>query len=825
MLIRPLQPTRLSRPLRAVFLMILMALSGVGRAHAAAGQVPEVMVRAICQVSHGKLQAQYWTDQATNDRLIQLYGDPQLAAAFTNHVLREINASLASLNPLVKWHNDDGQTQARDLLVREKISEAADFTGPLADWLETYLTNRAVAGKFFLWHPTRPAKLEEESAGSSDVKMADLGQVLNENTSSLIAHIRQDEVRGADYRNGIIRIWFKRASPVEDVKLAGMDWPEALGKFKPGGYDEQKSLFETELKHSIASGGPAMAWNEDVGVQRLMTVLRARGLWEGISQDGMLTRRGAVYWLTFSADGREASVHLPHLSHIIFQGAADTDPVIRKVTRELLSADEYRLVCDSILENANRGSNCFLKGILSSRNPEVAQGRFVDLFALASYRARIAGETGWVTNGACITVTNRPGISFPPAPVKQAWLEPRLQRIRDMGWIASASATLQDENRLVDSHNRRRQELLHGGMDLIISPPRPKTTNAPANASVTATNSSTFEHWLTRKVHYRVEAGARWEDGEKIDWIARLSASHQETFGSLDTEFRYQNRLSAKVTWKPAEAESAALPSFLSVFTDTGTKRKVDGQEIEPERNGISAGKQVRLGDPNWNPVLNGAVELAHVKDKAGYVPSADEVRLPLAFSLYSEPDIWDAREHWYFRLSATPAARWGSATDFFTTLGLSGQARIPRGSHDFVSRVEIRSAAGPTPADALPYLGGTEGVRGVRPYSVPADRCIIARNELWWQVPFIDRSVSSDQHWYALAYENFRIASFVDAGWASGIHEIRPTGPWFVSPGIGLRLVVARNTYVTFDYAYGICRPTDLGGHRFSIGITTAQN
>lgn len=819
---------RAGRNFRILLIIALTVCAGASDSNAASGGVTEVVVTAAYGVSQGRLQVGYESNQTTAEALVQLYGDAHLASVFTNHVLQEINASLASLNPLAKWKApvDGGPVAARNLIIAERLTQATNFTGSLKDWLETFLIDKTNVGKFFDWHPTQPPGLEDESEGESEKEMDDLGVVLRDSTLSLIARIRSDEVNATDYRVGKLKIRFKQASPVTNVTIVGMDWPKELKDFKPIGYDNQKTLFESELKRSIASGGLALAWNDNLEVQRMMTVLRARGMWEGVAQAGPMTHPGAIYWLTFSNEDDEADarVHLPHLSHIIFQGTADTNPIILAVTKELLSKEEHQVVCDSILENANNGKNCFLKSIISSRNAEMTQGRFVDLFALASYRARISGAAGWVTNKDCITVTNRPGISFPPAPVKQDWLQPRLNRIRDMGWIASAVPALRDENRLVDSRNRRRRELLRGGMDILISPPRPKSTNDPVNAPVPATNNPTLMHWLTRTIHYRAEAGARWEDGQPIDWVTRFSAAHTDTFGSLDTELRYQNRLSAKVDWQPPKTEGTALPSFISAFTDTGAERKVDGQDIEMERNGVRIGKQIRFGDLNWNPALNGAVEFADVQDKAGYVSSADEVRAPFAFSLYSEPNIWDAREHWHIRLSATPSVRWRSDTDFFTILGASGQARVPRGAWEFVTKMDLKCAVGSTPPDALPYLGGSEGVRGVRPYGVPAEECIISRNELWWQIPLIGRSVGSDQHWYALAYENLRIASFVDVGWASGIHEAGPTSSWFVSPGVGLRLILMRNTYVTFDYAYGICRPTDLGGHRFSLGITTTQ-
>jgi len=808
--------------------VVLTVLACIWAPRAANGADEEVMVTAAYEVSHGMLQVRYETNQAASEDLAQLYGDAHLAGVFTRHILQEINDSLASLNPLAKWKApaDGSPVSAQTLIIAEKLSQATNFNGSLKDWLETFLIDKREAGKFFYWHPTRPPKLGDDYESESEKVLDGLGEVMRDSTLSLIARIRSDEVNATDYRDGKLKIWFKPATPVTNVTIVGMDWPEALKDFKPAGYDDQKDLFESELKRSIASGGLAMAWNDDLEVQRMMTVLRARGMWGGIAQAGPLTHPGAVYWLTFAdeEDESDARVHLPHLSHIIFQGAADTNPVIQAVTKELLSKEDYQVVCDSIRENTNNGKNCFLKGVISSRNPEITQGRFVDLFALASYRARISGEVGWVTNKDCITVTNRAGISYPPVPVKQDWLEPRLNRIRNMGWIASAVPTLSDENRLVDNGNRRRRELLHGGMDIWISPPRPKSTNDPAKPSAPATNNLTFKDWLTHTVHYRVEAGARWEDGQPVDWITRFSAAHTETFGSLDTEIRFQNQLSAKIDWQPPKTEGKALPSFISAFTDTGAKRKVDGQDIEIERKGARIGKQLRFDDLNWNPVLNGAVEFADLQDDAGYVSSADEVRAPFAFSLYSEPNIWDAREHWHIRLSATPSVRWHSDTDFYAILGASGQVRVPRGAWDFVTKIDVKCALGSTPPDALPYLGGSEGVRGVRPYGVPAEECIVSRNELWWQIPLIGRSVGSDQHWYAQAYENLRIAGFVDVGWASGIHEPGPTSPWFVSPGVGLRLILMRNTYVSFDYAYGICRPADLGGHRFSLGITTTQ-
>lgn len=806
--------------------LCLLWMSNIWIAKAESGAASNhVRMVAVYEVAKGKLHVRYEDNQTAFEQLVKMYGDSRLASAFTNRVLQEINISLESLNPLIEWKVPvDGSStlnSSRSLVDSENITAASDYNGTLKAWLETFLKSPAdFAGQFFQWHPTRTSQLSDDTeVDKSIIDLDAIGFVLRDSMANLIAKIQPDEVSATDYRTGKLKIWFIQSRPVTKVTIAGMDWPqtEGLENLKPAGYDSEKEHLEVELTRSITSGGLAMAWNDDLAVQRLMTVIRARGMWEGIAQNGLLTRPGAVYWLTFDSNESEAKVYLPHLSHIIFQGAANTRPVIEAVTRELLSKDEHHVVCDSLRENEIEGTNSALKHIISSQNAEITQGRFVDLFALASYRTGTNASYMLQTNKNGSVITNK--IILPPAPVKQEWLEPRLNKIRDMGWRVSASQSLKDENRLVRSNNRRRRELLHGGMDIVISP-----VVATTNAQVPGTNDPAFKEWIFDKVHYQVEAGAKWEDSQRVNWLTRFSAADIQTFGRLDTELNFQYRVSAKLNWEPPEPESSSLPSFMSVFTEADPKRGVNGRDIEIERKGLRVGERVPFDSLNWKSVLNGAVELANVEDNAGYISGADELRAPFTFSLYSEPSVWDARRHWHILLNATPSARWRSDTDFFVTLGASVQVRYPNSFFDFVSKLDLKGAVGPTPLDALPYLGGSGGVRGVRPYGVSARECIISRNELWWQIPLIGRSTGSDQKFYALAYENLRLASFIDIGWASGIHESGPTSAWFASPGVGLRLILVRNTYLALDYAYGICRPFDLGGHRISLGITTTQ-
>jgi hypothetical protein len=778
---------------------------------AAEEQQPTVTVKAEYKVEKGKLQVEHLPDQTADDALAKLYGKKSLAQAFKKHVLEEVNASLETLNPIAEWKAplDGGRTKidVTNLISVENLPASKSFSGPLRGWLTQFLVEPGNAGTFFQWYPTRPPTVEEGS--EKQIVEQEISVVLSSTAASLIAKMDQREVAETDYRTGTLKLKFDKALPVKRVNIVGMDLPEQLSaKLTPsekatfGEYQRQKEQFESEL--SVAATGLALAWNDDLAVQRMMIVLRARGMWNGFAQADKGSPR-AVHWLTLHTNSKaevEADVHLPHLCYIRFEPGATDNRVVLAVTKELLSPDECNVIQDSInIQGSTADEDQFLKNIVSPISKAFGGGRFVDLYSLASYR-------GFRRTGCS-------GVRFPPFPVKESWLASRLDRIRDMGWYVSAEPTLKGENRLRDSGSAKRKANLNGGIDIRISPP-----GDPNKASPAATNGPSFKDWLLDTVKYRVEAGAGVQDTQPVDWFTRLSATHTETFGSLATEFRYQSRLSAKLDWQPPNSEDTLLPSHVSAFTDSAARREVDGQDIEIERTGFRIGKRKSFDSPDLERRVDAAIELAHVRDVADFVPDADEFCAPWAFSLFSESNLWDTREYWSVRASATPAVRWRSDTDFWCLAGASGQIRRPYGLWDYFGSFDVRWAAGAAPPDALPYVGGVDGVRGVRPYGVPARARLVVRNELWVQVPFRGRSVGRDQHWYGLAYETLRLAGFVDVGWASGIRERDPTDPWFVSPGAGVRLILMPRTHLNLDYAYGLCRPSSLGGHRFSLGL-----
>lgn len=807
--------------------LLFSALDGAGVSQ------PPVVVSAEYKVKDGKLWVEPKTDQSTDQDLISLYGTKDLANAFKAQVFQEVKASLDVLNPIVDWKavtNADGTPiDMTKLISSEDLPRAKAFSGSLKDWLTQFLTDGNDAGTFFSWRPTRLSRIEEDS--DKEVIEEAVSVVLSRSAANLIARISETEVAETDYRRGILKLRFSEARPVTKVTIAGMDWPNELSAVESADYGQQKQSFQNELfavSHDIG-----LAWNDDLAVQRMMIVLRARGLWNGFAQAEPGSPPRAIHWLSFvtNSEGQaEVEVHVPHLAYLIFQPAppgmsarfaATNDSVIVAVARELLSDKQRNVLEESLAaQNEPNGKKMFLKRIVKTREDLLPGARFIDLFALNSFLGKqMAGKIDPITREE----TEKKAVRVPPIPVKESWLAPRLERIRDSGWYVAAEPSPKAENRIDESSNAKRNSNLSGGIDIWISPPRPTDatdTVTTTNQTAPDTNVPSFKDWLLNTVKYRIEAGARLEDGQPIDWSTRFSATHTATFGSFDSELRYQYRLSARLDWELPNSKDTLLPSYISAFTDSAARRKVDGQEIEIQRQGIRISKQKSFDNLDWMPRLDAAVELAKVHDIADSQPDADELHLPLALSLFSEPNLWDAREYLNLRLSAVPSVRWQSDSDFWVLTGAAARIRRPHGYWDYVCSLDARWAIGDAPPDALPWVGGIEGVRGVRPYGAPARGRVVMRNELWLQVPLFARNTGSDQHWYALAYENLRVAGFIDAAWASEIHESVPTDPWFFSPGVGVRLMLTRTTYLSFDYAYGICRPSNLGGHRFSLGI-----
>jgi len=788
-------------------------------AWAAAAPAETVAIPASLHVDRGRLQLQ-WANPSAEETLVQLYGDADLAALFRERVLAEINATLAALRPIVDWRPPFGHEPEQH--VGEWIKDpaeravAAEFSGPLHDWLVRFA--RAERGRFVHWLPTSrdPAAAEEtDSDADRSENLEPLASFLPFATTSLIGHLHRGELEELSRFDGpVVRVHFHRPAPLLAVKIVGMDFPDSTARSDAerrefARYREERARLEAQLNRW--SSRVQLAWNDDLAVQRMMAVFRAHGFWDGFAR----APKGAprqVHWLSIDpASPTEAAVHLPHLCFLIFEPGADDNCTLLAVAEKLLRPAEQEVVAQSLalwdkfprFEDTPAAQKR-LQAVIQRQQPEGR--RFVDLFALSSYLA---------------SNTAGPRERYSPLPVRQEWLAARFAEIETLGKLVAAVPSATDENRPVPSRGRPRKAFERGGIDVWISP----ADAAPASDS-TDESAPTLAAWLKRH-KLRAEFGLSYQDSQPTTFIARLSTIDDVALGKLGFELRYQERFSGELEWKPladSERDTKLLPSTVSIFRDASTPRKVDGREISLEHDGIRISKRHPLQGPTGLAVGRRALELsaqiAHVRDlTAASAPTENEFSASLGFTAGTSENPWDARNYAGLRLRATGIARGRSDVDFWTVLEAGGQLQKPAGDWSYFAGFDARTALGSPAPDALPWVGGTDGVRGIRPFAAPARTRIVVRQELWMPVPWLDRDVGSEQKWFGAVYETIKPALFFDAAWASSLHEAQPARPWFFSPGVGVRLLLGP-AHLSVDYAYGFARPARLGRHRFSLGI-----
>lgn len=785
-----------------------------------------VAIRAKLKVEQGRLQLE-WVNPSAEPELIRLYGDDiKLSGLFRERVLLEINDSLKAFNPLTRWKtpigSDPEQMIGAQLPASETPKAADEFTGPLPAWLSRFAPGEG--GRFYDWQPTQPTPPTEDNPDPTDeITESSTKQILTGATSSLIVKIQEDDlVDGGIADEKLVKVRFSVPVAVARVEIGGMDFPvETAGDEEErrqfSGFQNEKRIMEAEL--SAQASDMRLSWNDDLAVQRLMAVLRARGMWNRFAAGAPGAPR-AVHWLAFNETQDVATVYLPHLCYLVFEADADESEKVLKVAQVLLRPAEIEIVKQA-LQAADAGrtgrptpEQARLRAIVFRSGAR----RVVDLFALASY---LRDQR-----------TNHRELGYSSLPVREEWLAGGRARIEEMGFIFSSGPAMTSDNRLVPSRGKKRKTFERGGIEVWISP-RPKPADEPAaGAPADATSAGAkkqpdADSWFKQQ-RLRAEFGVSVESSEPVTYKARLSTIDPVVLGQVGLELRYRDRLSGSLDWKPLtkdQQKADLLPSSVSIFTDTPAPREVDGREISLQRDGVRATKrrpwarQIPAGSPvRW---MDFSAQIAKVRDlSVAAAPTANEVSASAGFSISAAPNPWDARASRAFRFGATVTGRGEGSLDFWGVLDASAQIRIPRGAWSYFGKFDARWTVGSPAPDALPYLGGIEGVRGMQPYAVPARGVVIVRNELWTPVPFIGRDFGSDQKWYRSAYEVVKPAVFVDVGWASGLHVTGPVRPWFVSPGIGLRLLLGP-AHLNIDYAYGITRPTRLGGHHFSLGVT----
>lgn len=804
------------------WLIILLAIgsvsAGIGVVRGSAA-TNDVSIKARLVVEQGKLRLS-WENETLEPALVTFYsGDSHLAATFKTRVLGDVNSSLASLNSLLDWKPEIGAASEQPLRVQltPDARAAADaFTGPLRDWLGRFAGSSG--GTFVHWRPTQSAPAADSEAPADDEIVHDsFTSFLVLSATSLIGQISVSDLEDSNPLEGTpVRVRFHAAQPVLGVRIAGLEFASESAHDETERADfaahrRERAVLEAEL--SQAASGLQLSWNDDLAVQRMMSVFRARGWWNGLAAAPAGSPPRAVSWLAFDDDQSHATVSPPHLAYFVFEPGADSDELVAAAAAQLLRPRERAAVEESlalqrrfpIAREAPRESQPLIR-LLQRRD----QRRVLDLFALSSYLGAKSsdGKT----------------LRYPPLPVRDDWLAAHVAPISARDVLVRAEAVETNENRLVASRNRSRREFERGGIAIWISPLPAKKPDATPD---TSTSKRDLGAWLSQQ-KIRLEAGVSLEDSEPVTVVARLSTIDRVALGQLSAEARFQKRLSGKIDWQPLVADAARpgfLPSTISLFSDSPPERLVDGRTISLVHEGALLSQRQPWISPDptrdserW---FEFSAEAARVRDLTPLAsPAQNEFSASVAAGFRNAPNVWDARAYRAFRVRATATTRGRNDFDTWMTFEAAGQIRVPRGPWSYFGSFDVRTVTGSPALDALPYLGGSEGVRGLRPYAAPARTRIVVRNELWTPVPFLARDVASDQTWFRSVYETVKPALFLDTGWAASLHEAAPTAPWFFGPGAGVRVLLGP-AHLSFDYAYGLTRPAHLGGHRVSLGIT----
>lgn len=494
--------------------------------------------------------------------------------------------------------------------------------------------------------------------------------------------------------------------------------------------------------------------------------------------------------------------HPPALCYVVAGGESLDDDDLARIAGIVVGDPERRALAHGL------GPESHADKIPATRWTIAANGtRFLDLYSVGSDLRHRAGAT-------------RRALPF--IPVNPAWVTTKLRDLRTSGYHAVAEDA-DRADRFVTSRNRDRLNFEQNGVLLVVTG---KLTNGvPADALADTagnTEADNNTNWFSG-LKYTAEIGVSIQDTQPAAFRAGATAFDPVWLGKLGGEVRYQREVSGRFTWNPAQADAGALPSSFEAFHDVAPRRAVAGTELEIERQGGALGKQWS----GWNGAVrhryDAGIQYARVRNlQAPGTPTANEVRLPAGLTFSGQPNRWDAREHWRLGLRLTPSYRDGLKSRFWMESQGTGQLEVPLGGASYFGEFDVQWAAGDAPGDALPYVGGSDGVRGIRPFGAPSRARVIVRNELWFRTPFVGRDAGASQGWFGALYEVVRPAVFVDAAWATGIRESVPADPWFASPGAGIRLILGRQAHLSIDYAYGIANPHRLGGHRVSLGVTT---
>ena len=802
-------------------LLFTLALTSTAQRATAASE--GVSVPANFVVAHGKLQLA-WKNSVPEPALVALHhSDAAIAATFKERVLADVNASLSVLNPMLDWKPELGATPDQPLrsqLPAADRSDAENFSGPLRDWLARFAGSSG--GTFVHWRPTEPARTAENGEPAESETVHDsLTSFLVLSATSLIGQISVSDLEDNNPLEGApVRVRFHAATPLAGVRIAGLEFaPETAHddaeRAEFAQHQRERAIVETELSH--AAGGLQLSWNDDLAVQRMMNVFRARGWWNGFAaaQPGAPRQ---VPWLTFDDDQTHAIVHPPHLAYLVFEPGADSDELVAATVTQLLRPREQAVI-DEILalqrrfpaaRDAPRESQPLIR-IVQRRE----QRRVVDLFALGSFLGAKSADGKTLRSS--------------PLPVREEWLAARFSAVEARSVVIVGEPAGTNENRLFSSRNRSRREFERGGIEIWISPRGVEKSDATADPAraADAAQKNGLGDWIKRQ-RLRLEAGVSLEDAEPATVIARVSTIDADALGQLGAELRFQKRLSGKIEWQPLATNTAApglLPSNVSLFSDTPPERPIDGHTVSFVHEGVRLSQRRA-----WTPRDSGrssegwfefGAEAARVRDLTPLAqPAQDEFSVSAGAGFHDSPNVWDARAYRALRVKATATARGRDAFDSWILLEAAGQIRVPRGDWSYFGSFDARTVTGSPAPDALPYIGGSEGVRGVRPYAAPARTVIVVRNELWTPVPFLTRDIGSDQKWFRTVYQTVKPALFLDTGWASSLHDPSPTSPWFFGPGAGIRVLLGP-AHLSLDYAYGLTHPARLGGHRLSLGIT----
>jgi hypothetical protein len=759
----------------------------------------------------------------------------RLTRFFATNYLKELRRLIGRWAPLGEWRV--GDQKKIYTLFREGTAppRAAGTSIPLADWIGQVLpVDTPVALNFVHWKPVFDYE-EADAQAETEFIFA-----LQELVAGMGAKFSADKL-AEDFapRNGKPRDRTSFEIPI----------PQAIDEVQVNrepffDHSGEISRLERELKKSVSN--VKLQWGEDLAVQRMKLVLFGRGFW--LDQ----TPLNPGEWRTApwqQIEDSVAKIGVPHLVAVRYEHPPEKKSwnEIRSFARKILERALPNVLCEEELQvvgqafdlrerypNAGKipvDEETLGKVVVFSRNSKVTS---IQLFWLREYLLKNRPQVIPDKSGAL-------GIPLTQDRADRLLEAIRLQKSDNQQPLRAGIVPTANEAGLARSLSAKWKDFRFGAVDLIVTVNRKSPSDAaPTDSEKPGEEKSTdekvtaepsFKSWLHAQ-GVRLQVGVTKDSSVPLQSEVRLSTANTAMFGKFELGLTYSLKLSGELEWNPpaerfSEAQKAVLPSAVRIFHATEPRRILEASDFELKSDGFAVDKAWQLQRPIYGRQtawIDTSIELAKVKNVASSIsPTLNQVILRTSFVSSAKSNPWDQREHLGFRIGVAGGGRGDRSLELWAMAEAQWQKGTVLGDGRWAHEVQVgaKFAMGNSPLDMLPYVGGPEGVRGVKTFAVPARTVVLVRNELWTPMPFIGRDYSRDQSLFNAVYNTVRPAIFLDAGWADGIREPVSARSWMLAPGFGVRFLLGP-IVLNFDYAYGLMRPTSLGGHRFVVGASS---